>query len=228
MGLKLIVSTSLSALLLMLSAANVFAVPLPSFTSCMNPSGQIVAQYATGLHGIAGMQPDVEGSDTVYRVSELTYTQCYCPVEGTAGIQTDWWNVKDLSQQDIDAYIQDGWIFVANGADWGLEADPFLAKNSEFTCGVACTPTPTPTPSDDPGDPTETPTPTPTATPTPTSGTGSSSNSSSDAVAGASATNPQTQVQSLASTGNEPFIALLYGVGLVIFFTGLFLRSENE
>ena len=226
MGLKLLISTSLSALLLVLSAANVFAVPLPSFTSCVNPSGQIVAQYATGLHGIVGMQPDVEGSDTVYRVSEQTYTQCYCPVEGTEGIQTDWWNVKDLSQEDIDASIQDGWIFVANGADWGLEADPFLAKNSSFTCGVVCTPTPTP--SDDPGDPTETPTPTPTVTPTPTSGTGSSSHSSSEEVAGTSASSPQTQVLSLASTGNEPFVALLYGVGLVIFFTGLFLRSENE
>lgn len=112
----------------------VYALNVPSFGTCPNPGGTVLASYNTGVHGIVGDSTTHTGSDSVHQTSNTTVVQCYCPTEGTNGIKTDWWNVAGLSKNDIKGLQNSGWIYVPNGADWGLSSAPYLALNSGFTC----------------------------------------------------------------------------------------------
>ncbi|CAN5281674.1 hypothetical protein BH10PAT1_BH10PAT1_6570 [soil metagenome] len=112
----------------------VFAVDIPNFATCPNPNGSVIASYEDGDHGIVGDYSTHTGRDSVYQTTSTTDTQCYCPGNNYDGIQTDWWNVSGLSQQDITGLISNGWIFVPNGSVWGLEDAPYLAKNINFAC----------------------------------------------------------------------------------------------
>ncbi len=38
------------------------------------------------------------------------------------------------SQNEIDELKNDGWIFIPNGAAWGLAEAPYLAKNIQYSC----------------------------------------------------------------------------------------------
>ena len=146
------------ALVLLVNTVSAEVTP-PTFLSCTfgREAGDI-AHYETGVHQIVGGGL-LEGSDDVYSAESGNALQCFCPVEGASGIQTVWWKIGDLSQEEIDGFLNQGWI-LDNGKEWNLENTNYLAKNSEFSCAE---PSPTPTPT-----PTSTPTPTPTATPTPT------------------------------------------------------------
>jgi hypothetical protein len=59
--------------------------------------------------------------------------QCFCSIDGN-GIQTNWWKVSSISQDQIEELKKQGWVFVGNGADWGLEQGPYLAKNQDYSC----------------------------------------------------------------------------------------------
>lgn len=166
---KLLISTLASAALIVF-VSNVYAqVSPPSFPACELQEGSgDIAHYENGLHQIVGGAL-LSGSDDVYSLSSGNALQCFCPDEGDSGIQTDWWRIVELSQEETDQYLQSEW-FLENGLAWNLENASYLAKNSQFSCAE---PTPTPT---------NTPTPTPTLTPTPTPTPGDEPDSSCSAL----------------------------------------------
>lgn len=96
-----------------------------SFPDCANlistPGDH--ASYDTGTHQIVG-GPLLEGSDDVYSLDYGNYTQCYCPLTGSEGIQTNWLR----SEEPID-----GWYFEF-GEQWNLGPYYYAAKNSSFNC----------------------------------------------------------------------------------------------
>jgi len=111
----------------------VYAVVTPPiFPSCINPQGTTIAHYASGKHGIVGGS-EQKGSDNVYKLSETTYMQCFCPSNGL-GIQTNWWNVSSLDQSDIANLQNNGWIYQPQGLYWGLTNASYLGQNSSFSC----------------------------------------------------------------------------------------------
>lgn len=114
----------------------------PSCESTLSSLGD-EAHYSDGLHQIVGGSL-LSGSDDVYSLSSGNYLQCFCPAEGTQGIQTNWLK----SNHPIS-----GWTFV-NGSVWGLGNSNYNTQNSNFTCSSNES---SPTPS---GSPESTPTPT--------------------------------------------------------------------
>lgn len=96
-----------------------------SFPSCesliANPGD--VAHYDNGIHQIVG-GPLLEGSDDVYSVGDGNFTQCYCPVTGSEGIQTNWLRTEEPI---------DGWFFEF-GEQWNLGEYYYAAQNSSFSC----------------------------------------------------------------------------------------------
>lgn len=159
--IKLLFTAAASFVSLFLATSVSANVSPPNFPSCeqkiFSEKGDW-AHYDFGVHGIPGIG-NFEGSDDVYTLDSGNFLQCFCPVEGSNGFQTNWWNigVKELSQEEIDEFVAQGWHFEASGTGWNLSDDPYLVRNSEISC-VEPTPTPTPT---------ATPTPTPTPTPGP-------------------------------------------------------------
>lgn len=111
-----------------------YAVDAPSFPSCLNAQGTIKASYPQGVHGIPGKTEEFKGSDNVYLVTEDTILQCFCPESGNTGIQTNWWKVSALTQDEIDSFVKLGWVFVPDGSLWGLDKAPYLAQNIDFAC----------------------------------------------------------------------------------------------
>ncbi len=105
-----------------------------SFTSCHNPVGEVKADYPTGKHAIVGVVGLKSGSDKVFAVGNDNYTQCYCPTTGQIGIKTNWLAAGQISKEDQNVLITQGWVYIPNGANWGLSNQPYLAKNIEFIC----------------------------------------------------------------------------------------------
>jgi len=150
--------TVLSAVAFMTSvglmpASNVLANEVPSFPGCTTlttNTGNWSSQL-DGTHHIPGQEAPIAGVDNVYFISNDNFVQCLCPVEGN-GIQTVWWNADQLSDEEKNSYVSQGW-FKLSGSDWNLRNHSYLAKNSEYNCKPVATPTPTPT-----GNPTPAPT----------------------------------------------------------------------
>jgi hypothetical protein len=118
----------------------------PTFPRCEDRIFSVngdMAHYDTGIHGIPGVG-NREGSDDVYVLTENNFLQCFCPVEGSGGIQSNWWNVSGLSETEITRFRSEGWLFETSGSGWNLPDDPFLIQNRNFSC-VKPTPTLTPT-----------------------------------------------------------------------------------
>lgn len=111
----------------------VIAQTVPSFSSCTNPQGSVKADNPSGTHGIVGESGNYSGSDTVYRLSGDTLTQCFCS-QNNQGIQTNWWKITSLSPGDIAVLEREGWIYVPNGKLWGLDEGAYLAKNAPYVC----------------------------------------------------------------------------------------------
>ena len=109
------------------------SVTKPNFPSCKSPQGQLKVYYADGTHGIVGDQNTYIGSDAVYILSDMTLSQCFCRPDGF-GIQTDWWKVSSLTIDEIETLQAEGWIYIPNGALWGLEEAPYMAKNTRYEC----------------------------------------------------------------------------------------------
>lgn len=122
--------------LLFLSAKPSLAISssdAPNFPVCSSPQGSLIVSYDSGVHGIVGNQGQFNGSDKVYQVSENAVTQCFCATNGE-GIQTNWWKVSSLSQDQIDQLTKEGWNYIPNGSAWGLQDSAYFAKNSSFSC----------------------------------------------------------------------------------------------
>ena len=151
----LITSLATAALIGVVSTVNAEVSP-PTFPSCSLQTGNgDIAHFESGIHQIVGGGL-LDGSDDVYSQASGNALQCFCPVAGDNGIQTNWWRIGDLTSEEIEEFVSQGWI-LDNGLQWNLQDSNYLAKNSEFSCAEP-TPTPTPTP---------TTTPIPTVTPTP-------------------------------------------------------------
>lgn len=181
-----------------------FAYDVPNFTSCVNPQGQVKANYETGSHGIAGKVGSFEGKDAVYTISENALTQCFCAVDGN-GIQTNWWKIPDLTESEIKVLESQGWIYIPNGALWGLDNAPYLAKNSDFSCKSAG------------GNHNSS-----------SNGDSNSSNNSGSTATLASVSGGIGEVLGLASTGNTVFmfgVALSSGLSLI---TGLIFKKRAK
>jgi hypothetical protein len=108
---------------------------IPSFDSCHNPVGSVQADYSTGQHAIVGVIGLQNGSDKVFSNGNNNYTQCFCPSSGNGGIKTNWLAAGNISKEDKNVLITQGWNYIENGTDWGLSNQPYLAKNIEFSCG---------------------------------------------------------------------------------------------
>ena len=112
---------------------SVLAVTPPTFPLCARPQGVIKSDYHEGTHGIAGDTNSYSGHDTVYSLTPDTLTQCFCSVNG-AGIQTNWWNVSSLTEDEVNTLKSQGWNYIPNGALWGLEESAYLAQNANYAC----------------------------------------------------------------------------------------------
>ncbi|KKQ98284.1 MAG: hypothetical protein UV56_C0001G0012 [Candidatus Woesebacteria bacterium GW2011_GWC1_43_10b] len=122
------------------------SVTPPSFPTCSEKifvADGDWAHYDSGIHGIPGVG-NFEGSDDVYSLGSGNFLQCFCPAGGGEGTQTNWWDVENLNQEDINSFLSQSWFFESSGDGWNLLDDPYLVKNSNFSCAV---PTPTPPPS---------------------------------------------------------------------------------
>src|SRR3989344_5757934 len=115
-----IVTIVLTLFYLVLSTAKAMAVSTSEFPACSNPQGTLIANYDSGTHGIVGSTSEYKGSDKVYQVDPSKTTQCFCPSDGSTGIQTDWFKAGSLSQDEIKVYERDGWIYILTGKAWGL------------------------------------------------------------------------------------------------------------
>ncbi len=201
---KIVTSFLIIFFLLAFGSNLAFAVNVPDFPSCTNPQGAQTASHSSGIHGIVGSFTTHSGSDSVFQVDSDRLIQCFCPENGV-GIQTNWWKASSLSEDEINQLKKIGWIFVPNGALWGLTEDPFLALNNDFACK----------PSGEGG-----------------GGTGGSSvagsSQSQGGVGGGTVLAAATQlgeVLGLASTGNNLLFYSLPVLGLVFLALGLLLKK---
>lgn len=129
------VSVIFLSIVLILSAfsGSAYAATVPTFPLCSNPQGNVIANHETGTHGVPGDSATYSGKDTVYSLNSESLVQCLCSTSGN-GTQTNWWKVNELTQDEINIKISEGWILIPNGSAWGLEAVPYLAKNSKYSC----------------------------------------------------------------------------------------------
>ncbi len=109
------------------------AVTAPNFPSCLSPQGNEIVEYLSGSHGVPGRINDYQGSDRVYDMSPDTKLQCLCQEDGN-GVQTNWWKVSSLTEDQIDVLKKDGWLLITDGSVWGLDTAPYLTKNSDYNC----------------------------------------------------------------------------------------------
>ncbi len=129
---KVLALLSISAIFQLMTTP-VFALEIPDFSSCTSVNGTVMVSYDSGIHGVPGDGTTYTGRDTVFRIYDTAVLLCLCP-EGKTGVQTKWWRYGQLTNDEISVLIKDGWIYVPNGALWGLEDAPYLAKNSNFSC----------------------------------------------------------------------------------------------
>lgn len=123
----------LTLCLLPLTSTPVSALEVPPFTACPAPGGTIIASYSDGTHGVPGDPTTYTGSDIVYQLNQSQVVQCLCP-PNSAGVQTWWWKAGELSPDDEATLLNQGWIYIPTGATWGLEDEPYYAKNIAYSC----------------------------------------------------------------------------------------------
>ncbi|EKD65417.1 MAG: hypothetical protein ACD_50C00095G0004 [uncultured bacterium] len=131
--------TIFSLLILLIAKVNmsdVYALSVPEFPSCTNPTGtNLRVQYDDGVHGLVGSTAEYRGKDSVYNINGNSdqILQCLCTDKGE-GIQTNWWKVSSLNNSEIQTLRDQGWHYIASGALWGLDSAPYMAYNSRYTC----------------------------------------------------------------------------------------------
>lgn len=178
-----------------------------SLTSCLAPTGNNVADYPDGTHGIVG-GTSKEGHDTVYSLGNGNALQCLCASDGT-GTQTNWMNVGELSQDQIKVYENQGWIFIPDGSAWGLSEGSYLAKNTSYSCGGGSSTT-----QSGGGD---------------GKSDGKSDGRSDGRSDGASIVQAATgNAGALASTGNITFVLSVLAAGIFMTILGFWLRKNTD
>lgn len=170
----------------------------PNFPSCLNPSGQLIVSYATGIHGVPGKPDSYPGSDKVYLLENGNNLQCLCTISG-GGIKTSWWKTGSITQEEIDVLKADNWVLVPDGSIWGLDKETYMAKNEYYSCDGSNS----------------------------GSGGSSSSTSSSGGSSGqVQGTSTRFgQVLGLATTGTLPVIASYLGFGIVLLLASRLLKK---
>jgi hypothetical protein len=108
-------------------------IPKPTFPKCSTPQGQTVVYHITGVHGIPGDSGTYTGSDEVFRLTEDTLTQCFCSINDD-GIQSNWWKVSSLTIDEVEELVALGWVYIPNGALWGLDEAPYMVQNTRYDC----------------------------------------------------------------------------------------------
>lgn len=103
-------------------------------SSCPYPGGTLIAGYNDGYHAIVGNNQLLWGSDYVYNTANDSYTQCYCPLTSSKGIQTNWLSSTNISMRQRNALINKGWNVVPDGSVYGLISGEYLAQNSYYFC----------------------------------------------------------------------------------------------
>ena len=129
---------------------NALTTESPNFPSCTTKIGVggDWSHSGSGTQYIPGIG-NREGSDDVFQMSSGNFLQCFCPISGSTGIQTNWWNIErtELSNGEIGKFKSEGWMELS-GVDYNLYHEKYLAKNLEYTCKQPlATPTNTPFPS---------------------------------------------------------------------------------
>ncbi len=202
---SLLFSVVLSLVLLGSNSVVLANTNIPDFSVCANPSGSIVADYPDGTHGIAGEVGDYVGSDKVYKLEDGNNMQCFCPEDGE-GIQTNWLKVTD-EETDVDYYKNLGWVYIPNGALWGLDQGPYFAQNTRYLC------------KSDNG--------------SSDSSSSSSSSSSGDLSSGSGGpglpgevSNWLANILSLASTGNNELFYSVGILGVISIALGVYLKKK--
>ncbi len=176
-----------------INPVRVLAVNIPSFTACVSPEGTITSNYPSGSFGIVGKTGSLAGSDTVYKLSDIALTQCFCPLDGN-GIQTNWWKASNLTAEEINEQVSQGWILVPDGSVWGLDPAPYLALNINYSCSG--------------GGSTQ----------------GSSTTSSNGGVGGQTLGSSTGQILGLATTGNMQLVTLLAVFGVLLTASGVLIK----
>ncbi len=195
---KYLVVSLVFAALVSVNPQEFFAAEMPAFSTCVAPTGSIKANYESGIHGVPGDTNAYSGKDKVYKITDTYTLQCFCPDNGN-GIQTDWVKAAAFSSDEIKIYTNQGYVYIPDGAAWGLDSAPYLAKNSGYSCKGNGSGGSSP----------------------------SSSSSSSSNVGGASASNPSTgSVLGLASTGNSLFVLSVFTAGIASTLTGFVMRKK--
>jgi hypothetical protein len=133
MKLKVLLSLFFVVLAMGTFVPRVYAIDVPSFPSCVSINGTLKVSYDSGIHGIVGDPSVHQGSDKVYLVGDSNLTQCFCSETG-AGIQTNWWKVSSLNQDQIDQLTKQGWTYIPSGSAWGLDDSAYMAQNSSYSC----------------------------------------------------------------------------------------------
>ncbi len=203
--MKFLASILLSLAFFFAAFSKAEAYSIPQFTSCVNPQGSLKVSYDSGTHGIAGQTGNYSGKDSVYTLSGDALTQCFCSSNGS-GIQTNWWKVSSLTENEVDSLKAQGWNYIPNGALWGLEEAPYLALNTDYACGKTsqgscCSPT-----TDIPGP------------------GGSGGQGGTGSVLGIST----GSVLGLASTGNIKFVLTIFSISILSIIVGLFLKRRAQ
>lgn len=200
---KLLNSSLLVASAFAVFAPAVNAEPASQFTSCLTPTGSIIANYNDGDHGIIGMGNKI-GKDVVYSLPNSDAMQCFCGSDGQA-VQTNWMKTTSLSDDQIKVYQSQGWIYVPSGASWGLEDCPYLAQNISYTCKESS------------------------STPAGDGKTDGRSDGRTDGKSDGMGSIVQSSTgTNLASTGNLLFIAEIFVAGVILTLVGLFLRLRSK
>lgn len=115
------------------SAKTAYAVTTPNFPSCVNPSGSLIVNYSSGNHAIPGSSTSYSGTDKVYNLGDGNFLQCLCTVN-SEGIQTGWWKVSSLTEEEIGKLKADNWFLIPDGSLWGLDKNTYMAKNWSYSC----------------------------------------------------------------------------------------------
>ena len=190
---KRLAAASFTIALIAFSAQSAYADEF-DFPQCEDTSNlQVKVEYKNGTHGVPGRGTNYTGYDTVYTLENDNYLQCLCPDEGN-GVQSDWLFVGN-NEYDIESYVSEGWVFVADGSLWGLVDGAYLVKNVDYTCKTSNTPTPTP------------------------------KNEVGGTITEEAASTSSEPVLGLADTGTDKYIFAFLVAGVVLFFTGKKLRA---
>ncbi len=180
-------------------AGSAHSEQISEFPSCLSPKGEVIANYDNGTHGIPGVGSKI-GSDAVHLQENGKAMQCFCGENGE-GIQTNWLNTSNLTQDEIKVLQKEGWIFIPDGTAWGLSEGSYLAKNITYSCKSS-------------------------STTNSGGGDGRTDGRTDGRSDGLGSIVQSAQGTSLASTGNLLFIAETFGAGVLLTLTGILLRRK--